>query len=430
MIPKLSLILSISLLFTCQTKQNVQAVSTKKNEGTAIINVNWFDGEKFQSIPLYVVDGLFTFSAPNKIVRQIDAQNGYLIPPFAEGHNHNIFPLGFDETLKNYIEKGVLYAMSQGNICSVRDTLDTLINHDASIDVSFANGGFTSRSGHDVALNHRLFSRRIFKPFGINSLDDLEDNAFYLVEKEEDIGPKLAKFQECQPDFLKIFLSYSEEFNTRKNDPAYFGASGLNPDLTPEIVRQAHEKNLRVSAHVETISDFALAVKAGVDIIAHLPGYEVEDTLHPERYRLTEEMAKAAADKDIAVITTTRLNYSFQRRDSILYQFVAQTNLHNLSVLKKYAVNIGVGSDRYGEVSILEAINLFNTGLYTEKALLKIWTENTPQIIFPDRKIGKIATAFEANFVILRSNPLESFSESVQSCFLVAKKGKVLYRQS
>jgi imidazolonepropionase-like amidohydrolase len=40
--------------------------------------------------------------------------------------------------------------------------------------------------------------------------------------------------------------------------------------------------------------------------------------------------------------------------------------------------------------------------------LLKMWTENTPKTIIPNRKIGKLENSFEANFMALADNLLEN----------------------
>ena len=50
---------------------------------------------------------------------------------------------------------------------------------------------------------------------------------------------------------------------------------GLDPRLVPLIVNKAHAAGLRVSAHVDTVTDYRIALKAGVDEMAHLPGYYV-----------------------------------------------------------------------------------------------------------------------------------------------------------
>lgn len=410
------LLVLISLITYCQQLSTAQ-LSTA--EGTIIKNGQWWNGKEFLSTPLYIVEGRFSEKPPKTITQEIDAEGGYILPPFAEAHNHNIFPIDLESSIQNYIDQGVLYVMNQGNTCFSRDLVNDFVNIPASIDVAFANGGFTSANGHDVQLNENLLRRGVFPGMEKN---DLPDDAYYIISTEEEIGEKWDRFLNCDPDFVKIFLGYSEDFVVRNGNPSYFGQSGINPSFIPAIVKIARANGLQTSCHVETANDFHIAVQAGVDIIAHLPGYQVQDTLNKSKYIIAEADAKEAKRRGIVVITTTRLNYSFQRRNEELYRFVDDIFKTNLSILKEAGVKIAVGSDRYGEVSVKEALNLQQYGLFSNRELINMWTSITPQAIFPNRKIGQIKAGYEANFLVLRGNPIENFEE-VENAFLLVKKG-------
>ena len=43
------------------------------------------------------------------------------------------------------------------------------------------------------------------------------------------------------------------------------------------------------------------------------------------------------------------------------------------------------------------------------RTLLNLWTTTTPQAIFPDRQIGRLAPGYEASFLVLGTNPLDDF---------------------
>jgi imidazolonepropionase-like amidohydrolase len=40
-----------------------------------------------------------------------------------------------------------------------------------------------------------------------------------------------------------------------------------------------------------------------------------------------------------------------------------------------------------------------------------MWSETTPKAIFPQRKIGALEEAYEANFLVLEANPIQDFSK-------------------
>ncbi len=413
-------ILVILILCSFCNAPNVRKVANK--DGAIIINGRWLNGEAFEPKSMYVIDGHFSERPPQKITDTIDAQNGFIIPPFAETHNHNIFPIALEATIQNYIDKGVLYSMSQGNTCFSRDSVNSFVNTPKSIDVAFANGGFTSSNGHDVDVNQNLLRRGVFRN---KKLADLVNDAYYIVSSLEELEKTWPTFLSCNPDFVKIFLGYSEEFDQRNNNPDFFGHSGINPDLVPAIVKLAHQHNLRVSSHVETAHDFHIAVKSGVDMIAHLPGYQVNDTNEKERFIISDEDARMAKRKGITIISTTRLNYSFQRRDQVLFDFVRDVFKTNLSKLKSAGAKIAIGSDRFGEVSVEEAFNLLEMNLFTKKEILHMWTYTSPKTVFPNRKIGQLKEGYEANFIALKNNPLQDFN-AVREVMLRVKKGHIL----
>ena len=80
--------------------------------------------------------------------------------------------------------------------------------------------------------------------------------------------------------------------------------SGLHARLIPVIVVKAHVAGLQVTAHVATATDFRHAVRAGVDEIAHVPGWLVKSARDAEQGKLTEDDARLAAERKVRVVTT------------------------------------------------------------------------------------------------------------------------------
>lgn len=56
----------------------------------AFVNGLWFDGKSFKPSTIYAVDGRFTFRKPTRVDRTLNLKGAYVIPPFAEAHNHNL----------------------------------------------------------------------------------------------------------------------------------------------------------------------------------------------------------------------------------------------------------------------------------------------------------------------------------------------------
>jgi hypothetical protein len=125
--------------------------------------------------------------------------------------------------------------------------------------------------------------------------ETLKDHRYFTIDSEADLEKKWPLILNQRPDFIKTHLWFSDEYEKRKDDSAYFGQKGLDPRLLPKIVAKARATNLRVSTHASNAADFHHAVAAGVDEIAHLP----LTGLTP----IAVEDARLAARRGIMVVT-------------------------------------------------------------------------------------------------------------------------------
>jgi len=242
-----------------------------KTPNTALINGNWFNGKNFETRTMYSVSGLLTFRKPSRIDTTINLIGAFLVPPFAEAHNHNI-GTGVTEwdkkAIQNYFAAGVFYVKIQGNLPMDDNTKRSLgINKSNSIDVVLAQGNLTATGGHPICLVESLLLRGYYPG---NTKESLKDFRYFTIDSEADLEKKWPLILKSKPDFIKILLSQSDEFEKLKDDTTV-RYKGLDPRLIPIIVRQAHKKKFKVSAHIINSADFHNALIAGVDEIAHMP---------------------------------------------------------------------------------------------------------------------------------------------------------------
>lgn len=278
-----------------------------------------------------------------------------------------------------------------------------LFNHPSTVDATFAHAPLTASGGHPVKLREDFFDLRRFDGL-FASKADIEGHGYFIIDSEQDLEEKWESVLAAEPDFIKGNLLHSEAYASRKDDPAYFGRKGLNPQLLPAIVKKAHESGLRISVHVNTPTDFHHAVVAGVDEINHLPSRDAENT-----EKIRKEDARMAGVKRIVVVTTVSLVKRKVKPDDKRFEMVKETIAYNLRLLKEYGVSLAIGSDIYNDTSLAEAIFLHEFGVFTNLELLKMWVENSPNTIFPERKIGHLTEGFEASFLVLQGNPLDNF---------------------
>ncbi len=122
---------------------------------------------------------------------------------------------------------------------------------------------------------------------------------------------------------------------------------GLRPSIVPLVVQAAHAAGLRVAAHIETAEDFRLAARAGVDMFAHLPGYEMKKGADPRRYEIDAETAQLAGAMGVVITPTLSLsrNHAGPVEDSALTAEIQRIQRRNIQLLRRAGAQLVVGSD-------------------------------------------------------------------------------------
>jgi len=421
------------LLLTFTAPNYSQAPDDQKSKTYEFRNGRWFDGRTFRERIFYSLDGRLTIRKPPRIDEVIDLGGGFVVPPFADAHCHHFDSnYNVDQQVEMYLRDGVFYAAVQTDVRSGALQVANKLNRPASVDVSYAHGALTSSYGHGVEIYEGLVLFR--RPGAINAEEVKklreshvrENDAYYIIDTADDLARKWPIILDGHPDFIKIYLLTSEEYETRSKRTDTVGDRGLDPKLVPLVVGKAHAAGLRVSAHVDTVTDYRVALRAGIDEMAHLPGYYIGKDDDPQKYELTEADAQETAKREVAVIVAP-VFYDMFNPKSRLYdtQATARTDavrVRNLRLLRKYKVHLAFGSDRYGNTPVDDVLYLQRLGVFSNLEMLKIWCEATPQVIFPRRKIGHLKEGYEPSFLVLDGNPLEDFSK-IKSIRLRFKQG-------
>jgi hypothetical protein len=388
----------------------------------ALVNGRWFNGKSFDTRNVYSVNGRFTFRRPAHVDRTLDLAGMWIVPPFGEAHNHNIN--GIEERDRQVIQKflsdGVFYVKLPGNLPLTDEVKRRLsLNRPDGVDALFAQGAMlTAAGGHPQMLAELIWLRPGYFPG--HTRETLKDYRYFTIDSAADLENKWPRIIGQRPDFIKIILWNSDEFEKRKSDAAYDGQYGLDPRLLPKVVAKARAAKLRVSAHVTDAADFHAAVAAGVDEIAHLT------TLTP----IAPEDARLAAKRGIVVNTTCAAVRSLPPavlpRDKLPQVLEAQ--LANLKLLHQSGVRLAIGSDNVNDSSVSEFEYLQGLGVFDNLTLLKMWAEATPKSIFPNRRIGALSEGYEASFLALEGNPIEDLT-NVRKIKVRFKQGFVLEPQ-
>ena len=292
---KLSLIVGQLVLCLFGNLATLQA-QQRKATTVAFTNGSWFNGKTFEQKTFYSVNGVFTAKKPSRLDSTINLSGMYCVPPFAEGHNHNIDGAVEErgrKAIERYLADGVFYVKIQGNF-PLTDEMKQRLR------LNQPQGCFiTSTAGHPIFLQENVLFAQGYYP-GL-SKDTLQNNLYFTIDSEADLEQKWPAILRLKPEFIKTTLWCSDEYEKRKTDPAYVGRKGLDPAMLKKIVAKAHASKLRVSVHITNAADFHNAVLAGVDEIAHSigPGYfkNIEERGSDPRFLSnTELMVKSLSE--------------------------------------------------------------------------------------------------------------------------------------
>lgn len=407
------------------------------HDEVAFVNGSWLDGDEFTPRTAYAVDGVLTFSEPVQIDRTVDLDGGYVVPPFAEAHTHTLVDMP-DARIPEFLGAGILYAGVMNTFRSVWEANGSRFDTPTSVDVIAAIAGLTASNGHPVQIGLRTGA----------TLAEIDGDWVHVIDSPQDLADKWPSIAGSGTDLVKVFLVNSDEYDERFADPDVSNRyRGLDPDLLPEIVMRAGQEGLPVVAHVRTAPDFRAALDAGVDVIAHLPGFsmgpgaldEVDDPRllaeldDPDRFLLTAADAQKAAADGVGVMTTVLgitevppgLTPALQALVQKAIDVSRSVQHDNLVALDRAGVTILLGSDAGEQNVVDEVLYIDGLGVFNEAELLRLLTEVTPRALFPGRQIGRLQTGYEASFVVLGSDPLADLG-AIRDVELLVKRGEPL----
>lgn len=424
------------LTFICYTTLAVLGASCTETNNpftTEFRNGLVFQDDQFRPVTFYEREGRLLFERPVGVDSVVDLQGQYVIPPMAEGHIHSFYDdETVDQEIQQYLEMGIFYVFVQGSIWSASEAVMKKLAQPHTVDVIMANGALVAPWYRTITDIYRPLL--VLGAFGeAKTIEDLDGKDLFLIESEDDVIQKWPDILAQNQTIVKVLLAFGEEYEQRKNNTDPTIASGVDPAILPLVVQKAHEANRRVSMHIETASDFRIAVEAGADVIAHFPGWRIRkssgyDDPGIERWLIAEADAKLAAEKGTAVVTTISPKTflpDFEENKDLLNELHAQ----NFKMLYEQGVNVVIGSDDRRNFIPSELMRIADFEVVDNLTLLKLAVEDTPQLIFPDRNIGYLKEGYEASFLALEHNPLEQI-ENMKTITLAVKQGAKVYERN
>lgn len=380
----------------------------------------WFDGEGFTRGDWYAVDGRLTRTRPVRIDATIDLSGRYVLPPLVEAHNHDLQNARFAAvSIAKNLRQGVFHSVQMCSRNGADGDFAALLDTPGTIDVIYADACISASDGHPLGMVLASGREAGMTPESARRFYDPVDSPADL----DRLWPEIAA---RRPTLIKIILVNSERQAANRADPATFGYRGLDPALVAPIVTRAHEAGIRVAAHVDSAADFATAVAAGVDIIAHLPGYRFAAGLDAADYRIGEAAIAEAARRGTIVVTTAGVaQFWAQRATPGTIAAVRATQIDNLRRLRAAGVTLAIGSDNVMGTVVDEILYLDALRIMPRAELLRRATIDTARAMFPGRETGAFREGGEASLIAFDVDPLES-PEVLRTPALRVRRGSLL----
>jgi len=381
----------------------------------------WFDGERFAPDQWYAVDGRLTRQRPARVDVTVDLTGRWVLPPFVEAHNHDLQNSRFAAwSVDKYLAQGVFYSVQ---LCSKPETVADFVGmfgRPGTVDVRYAGACISSSDGHPLGI-----ALRSAKDAGMEVTPEQMRSEWDVVDTLADLDRVWPAIAARKPSFVKLIVINSERYAANRADPELFGYNGLDPALVAPIAERAHAAGVPVFMHADSAHDFAVGVRAGVDVLVHLPGYRIAKGMTAADYRIPDEVIAEAARRGTVVVTTTVVAGHYAKRSPEQAAAIRATQQDNLRRLRAAGVKLAIGSDEVMGTVVDEVLHLDGLGVMPRAELLRRAVRDTAELMFPGRRIGRFEEGYEASLVAYGANPLTDL-ETLRRPVVRIKQGGLL----
>ncbi|MBT8063078.1 MAG: amidohydrolase family protein [Gammaproteobacteria bacterium] len=391
-----------------------------------------FDGKEFRARELCVRDtGLV--ACPSSPDVEVRVDGAFLTPPVGDAHTHHFDGPG---TLAWHtsiaFKSGTFYAMNMTAMTSQVALIRDRMGGPDYVDAISSTGGITGPESHPaeiyeaLALGAYSYEDQLKRTDEIRASRKVADDAYYVVESEQQLAQKWPLILAGKPDFIKVFLRSSERYD--EGFGKWGPGGGIDPRLLPLIREQSHSAGLRLAVANSSIDDFRASLAAQADIVTHLPCYQDSsqdptspyyDTDSAEECLISSAEAGQAAAQGMSVVLI--VTEWAKERPAEQVQWERQ----NLDTLRAAGVRFAIGSNAYGSTLTEGLMAGMKKEFLPPTELLRVATMDTPSLIFPERQVGCLDVGCEASFIAFGGNPLED-EQQLANIVLRVKDGNKL----
>ncbi len=354
----------------------------------------WWNGTGFERGDRYVRAGIFVDASDDAEV--IDLEGAYIVPPLVDAHVHD-----FDtaqlvaESHNTFLEDGIFTVLQMGGPISEMPAARAALQ-DSPLEVRFAGLSLTSPGGHPITYVEAQFlgvswwSLSPEKQAEVRASRTREGISYFAPSNAKDLLAIWPQVLASQPDHLKIIL---------------WGDNGLSPELAIKATQLAHAAGIKVAAHVHDSDDVEVALRAGIDLLAHAPGYnEVTD--------LSEGLVARMAAASVAVVPTFARELAMEKwappsaqRDAAQVSALEASHAVQLRQFHSAGIHLLAGADLGGLTALDELGYWQKIGAFSGENLLRIATAGLPEGWRNGSRAPCLSSGCDASFVAIRDDP-------------------------
>jgi imidazolonepropionase-like amidohydrolase len=320
-----------------------------------------------------IADGMIVFhrgiigavgknAAPPPDCQVVDLAGAAVLPGLVNAHVHNAY----------YPRHARIFAYS--GVTTVRDL------HVESPRLEEALR-FRDRAAADPFMCRILSAGSLITaPFGYHALDGLSAGT------PEEALAKTNMELEAGVDFVKIVFQ----------EPRFPDWANLSPELGRLITDRAHERGVKVTAHIGTARDLEQALDCGVDDIAHLPDDEFPDIL----------IRRMVHDKlPLEPTLTNWATSSGRERETILSNFRRFMDAGGVIALGAEHVHTAKNAGAFVGLPLAEFEMMREGGMEPMKIIVAS-TSTAAAVCGLEKTLGTLAAGKTADILVLDGNPL------------------------
>ncbi|CAG5068726.1 Imidazolonepropionase [Dyadobacter sp. CECT 9623] len=279
----------------------------------------------------------------------------------------------------------------------------------------------------------RLFSAG----YGFNTPDKNPGSWMNLLlrpERPEDVPAMMEKLAAVKPTVVKIWV-----------DDHGGGSQKMKPEIYKAIIKEAHQRNIRVAAHLYYADDASALIDAGLDIIAHsIRDKEVDaallakmkqkkviyiPTLTLDEYQfayaespewLNDPFFKSSLEPGVfEMITEKSYGEKIKKSPDYLRNVAAnKIGMRNLKKISDAGITVALGTDSgafpvraQGFTEHLELEMMVESGLSPLQAITAA-TRNAARALLIDKENGTLEKGKIADMLILEADPTKDIKNT------------------